>query len=278
VADARQSAAPDAGDQGDAWFRWLTSRRHGGSEEQLHRGLARLAPVRDDLLAHAGLAQGESFLDVGAGDGLIAFGAIDRVGPTGLVIFSDVSTDLLERSQSIARELGVEALCRFVQASADDLSPIGDASVDVVTTRSVLIYVKDKAGADAEFHRVLRPGGRISTYEPVNRLMRRPERLWSYDVSAVTHLFAKIDALYNSVQDPDTSPMLDFDEQDILAYAERGARLSGGPPVRQLARSANERSPRQSSTSEVVGGGGDMLRVPPSAPRLTIVGMTCRDG
>jgi arsenite methyltransferase len=38
-----------------------------------------------------------------------------------------------------------------------------------LTTRSVLIYVADKAGAFREFHRVLRPGGRISLFEPINR-------------------------------------------------------------------------------------------------------------
>jgi ubiquinone/menaquinone biosynthesis C-methylase UbiE len=45
------------------------------------------------------------------------------------------------------------------------------ASVDVVTTRSVLIYVKDRARAFAEFARVLRPGGRTSLYEPINRFV-----------------------------------------------------------------------------------------------------------
>jgi len=49
---------------------------------------------------------------------------------------------------------------------ADDLAAIPDASVDVVTTRSVLIYVRDKRRAFGEFARVLRPGGWISIFEP----------------------------------------------------------------------------------------------------------------
>ena len=36
-------------------------------------------------------------LDVECGDGLIAFGALDRVGEEGVVIFSDISQDLLAR-------------------------------------------------------------------------------------------------------------------------------------------------------------------------------------
>lgn len=44
---------------------------------------------------------------------------------------------------------------------ADQLAAVADASVDAVTARSVLIYVKDKAQAMREFFRVLRPGGRV---------------------------------------------------------------------------------------------------------------------
>jgi len=53
----------------------------------------------------------------------------------------------------------------FVRAAAEDLSSIPDASVDVVTTRSVLIHAQDKDAAFREFHRVLRPEGRLSIFE-----------------------------------------------------------------------------------------------------------------
>jgi len=41
--------------------------------------------------------------------------------------------------------------------------------------------VKDKAAALREFFRVLRPEGRISVFEPVNMLMRDPDRFLGYD-------------------------------------------------------------------------------------------------
>jgi ubiquinone/menaquinone biosynthesis C-methylase UbiE len=44
-----------------------------------------------------------------------------------------------------------------------------DASVDAVTTRSVLIYVAQKQQVIHEFCRVLKPGGRLSLFEPINR-------------------------------------------------------------------------------------------------------------
>jgi ubiquinone/menaquinone biosynthesis C-methylase UbiE len=46
-------------------------------------------------------------LDVGTGDGLIAFGALDLVGEDGRVVFSDVSQDLLDHSRTLAEEAGV---------------------------------------------------------------------------------------------------------------------------------------------------------------------------
>jgi SAM-dependent methyltransferase len=86
--------------------------------------------------------------------------------------------------------LGLLDRCRFLVASADALDGVADASVDVVTTRSVLIHVKDKAAALRQFYRVLRPGGRISVFEPVNVLMHYPDRLMGYDTTPVKPLAA----------------------------------------------------------------------------------------
>ena len=141
--------------------------------EELEQTLAYLYPVRDRVLDHAHLREGETVLDVGSGDGLIAFGALERVGPSGTVIFSDISQDLLDHAHTLAEQMGVLDRCRFLRATADDLAAIADSSVDVVTARSVLIYVTDKPRAFAEFFCVLRSGGRISLFEPINRFLRR---------------------------------------------------------------------------------------------------------
>src|SRR6266508_866732 len=119
----------------DRWARWLLERRHGGDPEALRRTLEYLWPVRDRVLANATVREGDVLLDVGCGDGLIGFGALERVGARGRVIFSDVSDDLLAHVERIARDTAVIDRCRFVHADAADLALIGDASVDVVTTR-----------------------------------------------------------------------------------------------------------------------------------------------
>lgn len=179
---------------------------------------AELAVRRDRVLELAELAAGETLLDVGCGEGLIAFGALER--GAGRVVFADVSEDVLAVCRQVAHDLGVEERCRFLRAPADDLREIGDASVDVVTTRSVLIYVGDKAAAFREFARVLRPGGRISLFEPINRFAARRSPTWAgYDLGPVLELGRKIRAVYDAIQ-PDSDPMLDFDERDLLRLAE----------------------------------------------------------
>ena len=202
----------------DCWSRWLATRRFGGDEEVRREVVARLAEVRDAVLDRAAPAPGETLLDVGCGEGLIGFGALDRDAS---VVFSDVSQGLLDLCSEAAESLGVRDRCRFVRASADDLSPVESESVDVVTTRSVLIYVQDKERAFAEFFRVLRPGGRISLYEPINRFAcpDAPDRFGGYDVAPVAEIAAKLRALLDGLQ-PDSDPMLDFDERDLVAACE----------------------------------------------------------
>ncbi|MDQ3910939.1 MAG: hypothetical protein M3305_04010 [Actinomycetota bacterium] len=84
----------------DRWAEWLLERRHGGDEEDLKATMDFLYPIRDRVLRNAAVSEGEILLDVGAGDGLIAFGALELVGGSGRVIFSDIFHDLLDRAVS----------------------------------------------------------------------------------------------------------------------------------------------------------------------------------
>jgi arsenite methyltransferase len=144
----------------DRWHRWLLAGRCGGDNDLQQQVLSELLyPARAEILDRARLQPGDTVLDVGAGDGLIAFGALERVGPSGRVIFSDISQDLLDHCRDAAAAEGVAGRCTFVRAAADSLTPVPDGSVDAVTTRSVLIYVKDKAAALREFCRVLSQAG-----------------------------------------------------------------------------------------------------------------------
>jgi arsenite methyltransferase len=206
----------------DRWSRWLLDRRDAGSERQREVILDHLAPVRDRVLALAEPLEGATLLDVGTGDGLIAREALQRVGPQGRVIFSDVSAALLEQARAAVRDAEARERATFVRTSAETLSGIPDGSVDIVTTRSVLIYVADKAAAFGAMHRVLRPGGRIAMFEPINqRMFPEPsDRFWGYDIGAVVELAAKAKGGYRAIEDPAAETMRDFDEYDLVRLTE----------------------------------------------------------
>ena len=198
----------------------MLRRQDAGDAGLRERGAALHGAYRDGVLDRAGVVEGDVLLDVGTGAGLIGFAALERVGPAGRVVFSDVSADLLAECRRRAVAGGVLDRCRFVRASAEDLDGVADGSVDVVTTRSVLIYVPSKAAAFAEFFRVLRPGGRLSVFEPINSFAMALANggLFGLDLAPVADLAAKLRRAWVRLP-PEQDPMLNFDERDLLRLA-----------------------------------------------------------
>jgi SAM-dependent methyltransferase len=208
---------PDA--KQDIWAQWLLQRRFGGDRERMKAVLNDcLYPIRDKVLGHTHDADRPAHVGCTTTNRLWGAGQ----GQDKQVIFIDIST-FAGPCSGIAREMQVVHRCEFLRATADDLSPIPDASVDVVTTRSVLIYVSAKQKAFAEFFRVLKPGGRLSIFEPINRFSwpEPSHLLCGYDVTPIIDIVDKVKALYLRLQPPDTDPMTDFDERDLIGFAEK---------------------------------------------------------
>ncbi len=175
-----------------------------------------LYAVRDQILDNAKLDEASVLLDVGAGDGLIAFGALERLKPDARVIFSDISSPLIKHARELAAQLGVSNRVDFVVADAGNLNEVPSGTVDVVTTRSVLIYVKEKQAAFREFFRVLRAKGRISLAEPINRIDDEIE------IPAAAPEIADLHRLLRNYERSSVvafNPMLDFNERDLVRMA-----------------------------------------------------------
>ena len=141
----------------DRWARWV--------RENDARSVPWLHVVCDRMLDAAAVAEGSVVLDLGAGNGLVGVAAAERGAA---VIFTDISSALLADCREGVAALPGARACRFEQVAAENLASIATDSVDAVTSRSTLVYVDDRRGALREAFRVLRPGGRLSVFEPLN--------------------------------------------------------------------------------------------------------------
>ena len=203
----------------DIWAQWILERRDAGLSDG---ALAHLAPVRQAVLAGAALVEGDFLVDVGCGDGLIGLAALPEVGDGGRVAFVDVSPAVLAACREEVERIELAGHAEFVEGSAEDLAGLSDDAADALTTRSVLIYVADLPAAFGAFRRVLKPGGRISIWEPINAHGHpEPEqRLLGYDVTPVRRHAERVRAVYDERQPPETDTMMSFDEQDLLRHAQ----------------------------------------------------------
>jgi SAM-dependent methyltransferase len=105
------------------------------------------------------LQPGETVLDLGSGPGLDCFLAAEQVGETGRVIGVDMTPAMLERARANAAKGGYRNI-EFREGRLESL-PLGDASVDAVTSNCVINLVPDKTAVFRQVARVLKPGGRL---------------------------------------------------------------------------------------------------------------------
>ena len=110
-------------------------------------------------LAHAGVAKGETVLDLGSGAGIDAFLAARETGPSGRVIGVDMTPSMLSRARANAEKHGFENV-EFRLGEIESL-PVADGAVDLIISNCVINLSPDKPRVFREALRVLRPGGRM---------------------------------------------------------------------------------------------------------------------
>ncbi|HMA53197.1 MAG TPA: arsenite methyltransferase [Acidobacteriota bacterium] len=106
---------------------------------------------------YAGLAPGQTVVDLGSGAGNDVFIARAAVGDGGRVIGVDMTPEMIDKARENAARRGFGNV-EFRLGDIESL-PVEDASADVVVSNCVLNLVPDKRKAFAEIFRVLKPGG-----------------------------------------------------------------------------------------------------------------------
>lgn len=181
----------------------LNNRLHSFGRDQAWRRRA----VRE-----AGLREGDVVVDVACGTGDLTE-AFARAG-AGHVIGIDFTREMLEVAERKRDRMGPGARSRVEYRQGDAMElELEDASADVVSIAFGLRNVADPARALAEFHRVLRPGGRLVILE-FDQPRFGPLR-WLND-------------LYCTVIMPRTATLLSRDRSGAYRYLPRSVRTFAG--------------------------------------------------
>lgn len=112
------------------------------------------------------LKPGERVVDLGSGAGFDCFFAAGKVGSTGHVIGVDMTEEMLSKSRSTAKAMGLRNV-EFREGILEQL-PVEDDWADVVICNGVINLCADKRQVFAEIWRVLKPGGHLQFADIAN--------------------------------------------------------------------------------------------------------------
>ena len=110
------------------------------------------------ILREIGLQKGQAMLDYGCGVGVFTIPAAQIVGDGGVVYALDIHPLCIK---TIEKEIGKRGVANVKTILSDRETGLPDESVDVVFLYDVLQFITDRGRLMEEFHRVLKPDGRL---------------------------------------------------------------------------------------------------------------------
>jgi SAM-dependent methyltransferase len=135
-------------DAADAWHRF---------DPVFDRWLGEATSLLLDL---AGVEAGARVIDIAAGSGGQTIEAARRVGPSGAVLATDISANILDHAEAAARAAGLANVATRVMDG--ERLEVAAGSFDAAISRLGLMYLPDKQRALAQARAALRPGGRYA--------------------------------------------------------------------------------------------------------------------
>ncbi|MHB8690596.1 MAG: class I SAM-dependent methyltransferase [Solirubrobacteraceae bacterium] len=173
----------------------------------------------------------ERSLEIGAGTGYFSLNLM-QAGVVKQATCTDISPGMVSTLGANARRLGLEV--RAARAEAESL-PFADQSFDLVLGHAVLHHLPDLDRAFAEFHRVLRPGGRLVFAGEPSRLGDRIARIPKRAAAGVSPLWRTL--LRARSARPVAPPgSVDEHEHDLEGFVDIHAFVPG--TLRKLAQRA----------------------------------------
>jgi SAM-dependent methyltransferase len=200
----------------------------------------RFRPVAEGVLVRSAPSSGERALELGAGTGCLTRLVAPRLAPTGQLVATDRSDQML----TIARRELPGAPITFALVDYAAPLPFLDSQFDLALSQ--FSYVQDDIRNVRELHRVLRPGGRLALamwgarygetklHNSVRKQLGLPLLGSSRPDLALRRLSA---AGFTNVRREDVDILTRFDTgDDYIAY-----RRAFGTPKELAARRANTR-------------------------------------
>jgi len=117
--------------------------------------------VSDKLVEMAQIKQGDRVLDIATGIGEPAVTAARRVTPTGKVVATDISAQMIAIAKSRANSLGLDKVMEFREGDAERLD-LPTSSFNAVLSRWGLMFLPSLPGALGRIRELLVPGGRLA--------------------------------------------------------------------------------------------------------------------